>query len=58
MSEEKNTYPIKGCACKNCSFDGDVEVQKGTMLENAACPECQNTGCLYKKPTTSTYYEF
>jgi hypothetical protein len=58
MNEEKDTYLIKGCACKNCSFDGDVQVPKGTKLELALCPECKNTECLYKKPTTTNYYKF
>lgn len=45
MSEEK--YNLEVC-CKNCNFDGTVELEKGMKVEDSLCPEC---GCktLVKK---------
>jgi len=41
-------YKINAC-CVNCDFRGDVEIKKGTKIEDEKCPNC---GCqtITKQP--------
>lgn len=46
MNEEKYKEKV---ICENCGFDGEIEIPKGTRINDM---ECQNCGCqdLTKKP--------
>lgn len=37
MNEEKYKLEVR---CKNCNFDGTVELKKGMKVEDSLCPEC------------------
>lgn len=37
----ENSYKLN-VFCKNCDFEGDVEIPKGTTYEKRACPDCGN----------------
>jgi len=38
MSDE--TYKIE-VRCKNCDFDGEVEIKKGFAVKDRECPRCE-----------------
>ncbi|GEM_PF-1200272 len=38
--EGKGTY-IERMSCSNCSFHGDVEIEKGKSLVEVDCPRCE-----------------
>ena len=35
------TYKVK-VECRNCDFDGEVEITKGVSVRFFPCPECWN----------------
>lgn len=43
MNEEntEGAYKVKA-VCNNCEWEGEVEIQKGTRVEEQPCPQC---GC-------------
>ena len=39
--EENQTYKIN-TYCTNCDFSGMLDIQKGSLVEDATCPKCGN----------------
>jgi len=40
--DKDQTYKVF-VLCKNCSFRGEIEVEKGLLVEEKKCPDC---GCI------------
>lgn len=54
--ENQNTYSLDA-TCKNCNFEGSVQIPKGKTLDEIDCPTCGNKKSLVQKPKTGTYYK-
>ena len=45
MEEEKETYFVE-VKCKNCGWEGTVEIEKGIRVIETPCPNC---GVMFDK---------
>ena len=45
MSDD--TYKVE-VLCKNCGFEGEIEIEKGVKIEDHPCPNCGNRDLIRK----------
>lgn len=62
MTDDKKTYELY-VLCTNCNFRGKIEVQKGILVNQISCPNCDNltikidhNGEKFSRPHKPTSY--